>query len=143
MSNCIFCKIVAEELPCYKIYEDDDFLAFLDIQPISKGHTLIIPKKHYENFATTPSDLLAKMIKVVHLVGLAVQKATNADGFNIGLNNGSAAGQIIMHTHFHIIPRFNEDNLHTWPSVECSEDEFKKIGENIKNQVELNKNNLQ
>ena len=135
MKDCIFCKIVKGELPCYKIYEDDNFLAFLDIQPISKGHTLIIPKKHYNTFAETPAELLAKMIQVVHKIGQAVKKATNADGFNIGLNNGSAAGQIIMHTHFHIIPRFNDDGLHTWPSVECSEDEFKKLNQDIKNNL--------
>jgi histidine triad (HIT) family protein len=135
MSDCIFCKIVKGELPCYKIYEDDNFLAFLDIQPISKGHTLIIPKKHYNNFAETPANLLSEMIKIVQKIGIAVNKATNADGFNIGLNNGSAAGQIIMHTHFHIIPRFNNDDLHTWPSIECSEEEFKKINQNIKNNL--------
>ncbi len=82
------------------------------------------------------------MIKVVQKVGLAVKKATGADGFNIALNNGSAAGQIIMHTHFHIIPRFNDDGLSSWPSVECSEEEFKKITEDIKNQAKLDKNNL-
>ncbi len=135
MPDCIFCKIVAKELPCYKIYEDDDFLAFLDIQPIAKGHTLIISKKHYNTFSETPVELLSKMIQIVHKIGQAVQKSTNADGFNIGLNNGSAAGQLIMHTHFHIIPRFNDDGLHTWPSIECSEEEFKKINQDIKNNI--------
>ena len=135
MSDCIFCKIIAGELPCHKIYEDDNFLAFLDIEPISKGHTLIVPKEHYDVFAETPADLLAEMIKVVQKIGNAVQKSTNADGFNVGLNNGAAAGQIIMHTHFHIIPRFNNDGLHTWPSVECSEGEFKQINKDIKNNL--------
>jgi len=136
MSDCIFCKIVSKELPCYKIYEDNNFLAFLDIQPIAKGHTLIIPKKHYNTFAETPADLLAEMIQVVHKIGIAVKKTMKADGFNIGLNNGSAAGQIIIHTHFHIIPRFNDDGLHTWPSIECSEEEFKKINQDIKNNLQ-------
>jgi len=133
--DCIFCKIVQGEIPCYKIYEDDDFLAFLDIQPISKGHTLIIPKKHYETFEATPAEVLAKMIKIVHKIGIMVKRATNADGFNVGLNNCPAAGQIIMHTHFHIIPRFDDDGLHTWPSGECSEEEFEQITENIKNNL--------
>ena len=142
MNDCIFCKIIKNEIPCYKIYEDDNFLAFLDIQPIAKGHTLVIPKKHYNAFVETPAELLSEMIKVVQKIGLAIKKSTNADGFNIGLNNGPAAGQIIMHTHFHIIPRFNNDGLHTWPSVKCSEEEFKKISEDIKNQAKLDKNNL-
>ena len=137
MSDCIFCKIIKGELPCYKIYEDDNFLAFLDIQPIAKGHTLIIPKKHYDTFSKTPPEVLSQMIKVVQKIGLAVQKATQADAFNIGLNNGSAAGQLIMHTHFHIIPRFNDDGLHTWPSIECSEEEFKEISKNIKNNLNI------
>jgi len=135
MSDCIFCKIVAGEIPCYKIYEDDDFLAFLDIQPISKGHTLIIPKKHYETFEETPVEILARMIKIVHKIGIMVKQATNADGFNVGLNNCPAAGQIIMHTHFHIIPRFNNDELRTWPSVECSKEEFEEISKNMKNNL--------
>jgi len=133
--DCIFCKIVAGELPCYQIYEDNNFLAFLDIQPISKGHTLIIPKKHYHTFLETPVEILTQMTPVIHKIGQALLKATQADGLNFGLNNGSAAGQIIMHTHFHIIPRFNNDGLHTWPSIECSEKEFKKITEDIKNNL--------
>jgi histidine triad (HIT) family protein len=135
MKDCIFCKIIKKELPCYKIYEDDKFLAFLDIQPISKGHTLIIPKEHYNTFEETPVELLSEMIKVVNKVGIAIKKATKSDGFNIGLNNGEAAGQIIFHTHFHIIPRFNNDGLSTWPSVECSKEEFKEISENIKDNL--------
>lgn len=135
MKDCIFCKIVAGEIPCYKIYEDNDFLAFLDIQPISKGHTLIVPKKHYNTFLETPVEILTQMTPIIHKIGKALIKATQADGLNFGLNNGSAAGQIIMHTHFHIIPRFNNDGLHTWPSVECSKEEFKKIEQNIKNNL--------
>ena len=133
--DCIFCKIVQGKIPCYKIYEDDDFLAFLDIQPIAKGHTLIIPKKHYNTFLETPIEILSKMTPVIHEVGQALLKATSADGLNFGLNNGPAAGQIIMHTHFHIIPRFNDDGLHTWPSIECSEEEFEQITKNIKNNL--------
>jgi len=135
--DCIFCKIVAKELPCYKIYEDDDFLAFLDIQPISLGHTLIIPKKHYPTFLETPVEVLTQMTPVIQKVGQAILKATHADGLNFGLNNGPAAGQIIMHTHFHIIPRFNNDGLHTWPSIKCSKEEFKKIEEKIKNNLTI------
>jgi len=135
MKNCIFCKIVTRELPCYKIYEDKNFLAFLDIQPISKGHTLIIPKKHYNTFLETPVEILSAMTSIIHKVGQSILKTTGADGLNFGLNNGAAAGQIIMHTHFHIIPRFNGDGLHTWPSVKCSEEEFKNISEKIKNNL--------
>ena len=135
MEDCIFCKIIKGELPAIKIYEDNDVLAFLDINPVSPGHTLIIPKEHYENFSTTPNELLSKMMPVIDKISKAAKEGLGADGFNVALNNGQVAGQIIFHTHFHMIPRFKEDNLHLWPGKPYKEGEIEKVAEKIKNNL--------
>ena len=130
--KCIFCKIIKGEIPCYKIYEDDEFLAFLDINPINFGHALVIPKQHYETFEQTPPEVLKKIIVLTQKLAKIVKKTMSADGFNIGINNNRAAGQLVFHTHFHIIPRFNNDGLELWKDKECNEEQLKKIAEDIK-----------
>ena len=115
MSDCVFCKIVAGELPASKIYEDKKTLVFLSIGPVNKGHALVIPKEHYKDCLDTPSELLAHLMQVAQKVAQAVKQATEADGINFGINNGSAAGQLVFHTHLHIIPRFDNDGLYSWP----------------------------
>lgn len=137
MSNCVFCKIVKWETPSQRVYEDDEYLAFLDINPINFGHTLIIPRDHYVNVLDVPEDILAGTIKVAKKVAPGVVSAMNADGFNIGINNGRAAGQLVDHVHIHVIPRFAGDNLKSWPSrFRYAEGEMgataKKIKEYIK-----------
>ncbi len=112
-TDCLFCKIVRGEIPCAKVYEDDYFLAFLDIGPIIKGHTLVIPKEHYATLPETPASLLAEMMSVVQRVAGAQMNALKADGTNIIQNNGRASGQLVDHVHFHIIPRFSSDG-HKW-----------------------------
>ena len=111
-TDCIFCKIVAGEIPSTKIYEDADVLAFLDIGPIVKGHTLVIPKKHYDPITNTPPDVLAKLIAVVQKVADAQYKGLKADGINVTQANGKTAGQIVPHIHFHVFPRFESDGHH-------------------------------
>jgi len=128
--DCIFCKIIKGEIPCAKIYEDKEFLAFLSIGPINKGHTLVVPKKHSENLFDFPEE--TNLIEFLKKVAKAVVNGTGADGFNLSLNNGKAAGQLVLHTHFHIIPRFNNDGLKSWPeegyaNKEEMEDYRKKI----------------
>lgn len=113
MSDCIFCKIVAGEIPSVKVYEDDDVLAFMDIGPIVKGHTLVIPKEHYDPVTAVPPDLLAKVIAVVQKVVKAQLNGLDADGVNIHQCNGAASGQEVPHVHFHVIPRYNDDG-HSW-----------------------------
>lgn len=108
---CIFCKIVSGEIPSYKVYEDDNFLAFLDISQATYGHTLVIPKKHYANLLEMPNELLSKMFIIVKNISEKLTKATQCEGFNILNNNGEAAGQTIHHFHVHIIPRYSNDNL--------------------------------
>jgi histidine triad (HIT) family protein len=145
--DCIFCKIVRGEIPANRIYEDKEFLAFLDIKPISKGHTLVIPKHHCKNlldFPKSASEKLAgsenlrflkaeetELLELIKKVASAVVKATNADGFNLGMNNGKAAGQVIHHAHFHIIPRFDNDGLHNWPNKDTSKEELEQVQKKI------------
>ena len=112
-TSCVFCKIIAGTLPSSVIYEDEDTLAFLDIAPIMHGHALVIPKKHYTDLEPTPAALLGKVMETVQKVARAQTRALRADGVNIHQANGTAAGQVVFHLHFHVIPRFAGDN-HSW-----------------------------
>jgi len=131
IQDCIFCMIIKGEIPCSRIYEDKEFLAFLDIKPISKGHTLVIPKAHCKNLLDFPRSVETDLLEFIKKVAAAVVKATNADGFNLGMNNGKAAGQVIHHAHFHIIPRFNNDGLHNWPNKDASKEELEQTQKKI------------
>lgn len=114
MSNCVFCKIARWETPSQRVYEDNQFIAFLDINPINWGHTLVIPRKHYVNVDDTPEEVLADMIKLTKKLAPAIMKAIAADAYNIGINNYKAAGQAVDHVHIHIIPRHHDDGLKAW-----------------------------
>ena len=130
--ECIFCKIVRGEIPSAKVFEDQRVFAFLDINPASKGHTLVIPKKHFENFLVIPEKELKELIASTQKIAKAVQKATASEGFNIHVSHGKAAGQVVFHLHIHIIPRNSSDNVGLkWPHVEYSEGEAKKLAEKI------------
>jgi histidine triad (HIT) family protein len=108
--DCIFCKIVAGEIPCSKVYEDDKVLAFLDIHPINPGHTLVIPKDHYEFIGEVPSELCGPLYDTARKITIAQRKCGfQCDAVNIHLADGAIAGQEIPHTHIHIIPRFKGD----------------------------------
>lgn len=113
MSDCVFCKIVAGELPSTKLYEDSEILAFMDIGPVVKGHALVIPKKHYDPITGTPPEVLQKIIVVVQKIARAQYEGLKADGVNVTQANGELAGQIVPHIHFHVIPRFRND-AHSW-----------------------------
>jgi histidine triad (HIT) family protein len=104
--NCIFCKIARKEADASIVYEDADITAFMDIRPVSEGHTLIIPKQHYVDIFDIPEELLGATHKVTKKIAVAVKKATKADGISIVQQNGKAAGQEIFHLHVHVIPRF-------------------------------------
>ena len=101
----IFCKIIDGEIPCYKLYEDEDVLAFLDISQVTKGHALVVSKKHFENFLSTPQE---EMHKVMDVAQVEI-KLLGAKGVNILTNCYEAAGQSVMHFHVHVIPRYEED----------------------------------
>jgi len=112
MTDCIFCKIVAGQIPSIKVYEDGDVLAFMDIGPLVKGHVLVIPKAHHDPLADTPDDVLAKVVAVVRRVVRAQRDGLGADGANVHQANGSVAGQVVPHLHFHVVPRFKHDGHH-------------------------------
>jgi histidine triad (HIT) family protein len=104
--SCIFCKIVKKEAASSIVFEDENVLAFMDIRPVSEGHTLITPKKHYVDIFDIPDDDLAATHQVTKRIAAAVKKVTKADGISIVQQNGAAAGQEIFHLHVHVIPRF-------------------------------------
>jgi histidine triad (HIT) family protein len=110
MNNCVFCKVIAREIPSTKIYEDDEVYALLDINPNAVGHTLVVPKKHFKNIFDSTEEALAQTIVQVKKIAGAIKEALDADGVNIAINNGQAAGQVVFHLHIHIIPRFNGDH---------------------------------
>lgn len=103
--ECLFCKIVSGAVPSAKVFEDDRAVAFLDINPINPGHTLVVPKEHYPDLLSTPPDLAAHLMTVVQRVASAVLNAAGAKDFNLGLNHGAGAGQSVGHVHLHIMPR--------------------------------------
>ena len=105
---CIFCEIVKGNIPSYKVYEDDDVLAFLDISQVTKGHTLVIPKKHYDNFLEIDPEELKNLIVEVQKVAKIVQEKTQCLGINVLTNINEVAGQSVKHLHFHIIPRYSD-----------------------------------
>lgn len=134
--DCLFCKIVAGDIPATKVHEDDETLAFLDINPVSEGHTLVIPKDHFENVYATPAETWCRVMLTVQKVAEAVRHAVNADGINLVMNNESAAGQLVPHAHVHIIPRHNDDGLKPWIGKPYkSVEESKSISEKIKEEL--------
>lgn len=128
MQDCIFCGIARGEISSKKVYEDDDTIAFLDINPANKGHTLVASKEHYEDIFSVDEDLLKKMIAVVKIIAERIKNSMNCDGINIIQNNGKHAGQLVNHIYFHIIPRFPGDKvLMTYQRAQLSEEEFNKV----------------
>jgi len=132
MTDCIFCKIVSNEIPATKVYEDADFVAFLDLHPTQPGHTLVIPKAHYERFESTPPEVVGKLFQVARAVAPGVVRAVEAPGFVVSTNNGPAAGQVIFHTHVHIIPRKSNDGLAPWGHREYQGNERDEIAKKIR-----------
>lgn len=129
---CIFCKIINKEIPCYKVYEDDLFLAFLDISQTTKGHTLVIPKKHFQNIFELEDAEKQNYLNVIQKVSTAIKKATNCEGINILNNNGEEAGQTVFHCHIHIIPRYSNDSFKIeFSSSSNTKEEFELLQNNI------------
>lgn len=128
----IFEKIIKGDLPCYKVYEDENTLAFLDIQPNNIGHTLVVPKKHSRNFLNMKTEDMDSFFKTVQKVANAIKKALNADGINIVMNNEPAGNQEVFHTHAHIIPRHNgEDTFIYGKHLKYKEGEAEEVLEKI------------
>ncbi len=129
--NCPFCKIVAGELAASKIYEDEETMAFLNIHPVNPGHALVIPKDHYENVYSVPPEIWARMALTTQKISLAVREAMDADGINIDVNNEPSAGQVVFHSHIHIIPRYETDGFKHWPGKPISDEDQAKVNEKV------------
>ncbi|MDQ7830227.1 MAG: HIT family protein [Desulfovibrionaceae bacterium] len=115
--DCLFCKILRGEIPSAQIYETPAVLAFLDIAPIRPGHALVIPKAHVASLWELPADIGGDLVTALQVVGRAVREATGATGVNVVMNNGASAGQLVLHAHFHVIPRAEGDGLEPWPGA--------------------------
>jgi len=129
---CVFCQIVAGKIPADKVLETPDMIAFLDIKPINLGHTLLIPKPHYENLFDLPDKLLKEMAGTLKKVAKIVKEVTRADGINLAMNNLPAAGQLVPHAHFHIIPRFANDGYVHWKGKNVAPHELKEMAEKMR-----------
>lgn len=132
MKYCVFCKILKGEVTSTKVYEDKKTYAFLDVNPVAKGHTLVIPKKHYETMDEMDEDTANAVMKTTQKIAKVILELN--EGYNVNQNNKSAGGQLVPHVHYHIIPRNNGDHMRfTWDKLDLSEKEFESIKEKIQN----------
>ena len=130
-NDCLFCKIIAGEIPSQKVYEDEHTFAFLDIHPINRGHTLVIPKAHHANLYEVPKETFAQVMETVRMLAPKIKQAVGSEGINIGINNEAAAGQLVFHLHVHIIPRFTGDGHEHWHGNPYQDGDIKTIGDII------------
>lgn len=137
MSDCLFCKIINGEIPSTKVYEDEHVFAFMDIMPLSKGHTLLIPKQHCKDLFEMPEEVAGNLYKAAPKVANAIKNAFNPIGLNTVNNNGAAAGQTVFHFHLHLIPRYNDtEGLNVqWNAKNGDLVEIAQVAEQIKNHL--------
>ncbi len=136
--DCIFCKLANGEIPTATLYEDDDFRVILDQGPATKGHALILPKKHYANLYELPEELAARAMVLAKRMAGAMTEALNCDGFNLVQNNGEAAGQTVFHFHMHLIPRYHNDQAGiTWIPGKLEDDVKEEILAAVTEKVNL------
>ncbi len=137
--NCIFCKIIAGEIPSTKIYEDELVYAFLDISPINPGHVLLIPKEHHESASTIQEAIAGRMFHVGSRIGIALKRLDAYDAYNLHLADGAAAGQVVMHAHLHVVPRSVEDHFHwNWRQLPYADDASRNaLAEEIRSKITL------
>jgi histidine triad (HIT) family protein len=129
--SCIFCRIARKQAPASCVYEDEKVMAFLDVRPLNEGHTLVIPKAHYDTIFEIPEELIAYLHCIVKRVSFAVKKAVKADGISIFQQNGKAAGQEIFHLHVHVVPRYEGQKLARFGEI--SEVNREKLDQNAAN----------
>jgi len=133
MEDCIFCKIIVGKIPSAKVYEDEHTVSFLDIMPANKGHCLVAPKEHYETFLDISDEDLKNLIVAAKKVTKALSLSIGNGSYNLVMNNGKEAGQIVAHAHLHVIPRFKGDRLRLkWSHKKYEENEMKEMQEKIK-----------
>ena len=134
MNDCLFCKIISGEIESEKIYEDEYTLAFLDINPLHPGHTLVVPKEHSRNILEISDESYRAVASTAKKIAEAIKEGLQSDGVNVHMNNESAAGQVIFHTHIHVIPRYLNDGFLPWHKTNYSKEEIELAGEKIKSQ---------
>ncbi|MCR5344704.1 MAG: HIT family protein [Lachnospiraceae bacterium] len=135
MSDCIFCKLANGEIPTRKIYEDDLFTVFMDAGPVTRGHSLIVPKRHADNLYSLPDEEASKIMILAKKLATHMTEKLHADGFNIMQNNGEVAGQSVFHYHLHLIPRYKNDGHEgrvSWPTLSLSDEELDGIRDLLK-----------
>lgn len=137
MSETIFDKILSGDIPCHRVYEDNDVLAFLDIGPLSRGHTLVIPKERAVHLHELSDDSAAAIGRVLPRIARAILAVTGASAYNVLQNNGSAAHQVVPHVHFHIIPRIGDQGLRIgWPAGSLDSDEGHRLAAAIRDALD-------
>ena len=133
--SCIFCKLIRREIPSEVLYEDEHTLVFLDNAPNTAGHTLVIPKKHARNIFDIDQSSLAAVAETLRKVAPGVRDAVGAKGVHINSNHGEAAGQVVFHLHFHIIPRHDKKEFEFWPKIDYAPGEAASVAEKIRAQL--------
>ena len=135
-ADCIFCRIVSQQLPCVSVFENEHVLSFLDIAPISPGHTLVIPKQHFNRLDECPPSLIAYLTENLGTIAQAVIQAVSAEDYNVLNNNGRSAGQLVDHIHFHIIPRKPDDGVfNRWPAGKYPSGQMEQLAKQIRQQL--------
>ena len=135
MSDCIFCKLANGEIPTRKIYEDELFTVFMDASPVTRGHSLIVPKRHCDNLYSLPDEEASKIMILAKKLATHMTEKLHADGFNVMQNNGEVAGQSVFHYHMHLIPRYKDDGHAgrlSWPTLTLTDEELDEIRDTLK-----------
>lgn len=132
MDDCIFCKVVRGELPSTKIYEDEETLAFLDINPVNPGHTLVIPKKHSTDIFEIDEQTWGHVMQISKRIAHALESALSPTGVNLTMNNRAGAGQIVFHAHVHVMPRLPDDGRKLWPGRPYDTNEAAEVSAKIR-----------
>jgi histidine triad (HIT) family protein len=136
MSSCLFCRIIAKELPGYVVYESEEVIAFLDIFPVHPGHVLVVPKVHAELLTDLSAEVAGEVFSVLPRIGRALTVATGCEGFTVLQNNGAASGQVVPHVHVHLIPRWSTDGLRHWPGEPLAAEEGQKLAQRFQEAIQ-------
>lgn len=136
--DCIFCKIIRNEIPSSRIYSDDQIIAFLDLAPTAKGHTLVVPRAHYATMFDVPPELGGAVLSACQRVGRALMDEFGAGGINVGQNNFAPAGQMVFHVHWHVIPRFEGDGFSHWAQgAYSSREEMAEVAQRLSKRLTM------
>lgn len=137
MSDCLFCKIIVGDLPTHKVYEDEKTFAFLDIHPVNPGHTLVVPKNHSRDMQEASVDDVCAVMATIHTIAPKILAAVGSEAYNLGLNNGRDAGQVVPHLHFHIMPRFAGDGHRLWHGKDVEDKDLAEIAEKLRETIAI------